>query len=56
MQRLVVDIPASVADTRLAASRGGRTLRLGWTALHGDGDLLQSIRWTIAAMVGPDEV
>lgn len=54
--RLMVDIPARVADARLAAMRSGQTLPSDWTALQGDGDLLQSLRWTIAAMLGPREV
>jgi AraC-like DNA-binding protein len=54
--RLVVDVPARVADARLATQSHDYTLPPDWTALQGDGDLLRSLRWTIAAMLGPDEV
>lgn len=54
--RLVVDIPARVADARLAAPRDRYTPPADWTALHADGAVLKSLRWTIAAMLGPEEV
>ena len=53
---LVVDIPARVADARLAAPRDRYTPPPDWTALHADGAFLKSLRWTIAAMLGPEEV
>jgi AraC-like DNA-binding protein len=54
--RLVVDIPSRVADARLAPMSGDRTTLPEWTALDADGDLIRSLRWTIAAMLGPDAV
>ncbi|WP_333835082.1 helix-turn-helix transcriptional regulator [Rubrimonas sp.] len=54
--RLVVEVPARVADARLAPLTGAHTPPPEWTTLHADGDLLQSLRWTIAAMLGPEEV
>ncbi|WP_333835320.1 helix-turn-helix transcriptional regulator, partial [Rubrimonas sp.] len=54
--RLVVDVPVRVADARLAPLTGAPAPPPEWTTLHADGYLLQSLRWTIAAMLGPDEV
>lgn len=53
--RLVMEIPARVADSGLAAP-GDRHAPPVWTALQADGAFLDSLRWTIAAMLGPEEV
>jgi AraC-like DNA-binding protein len=54
--RLVVEIPARVADARLGPARGLEAPPAAWRALHADGDFVRSLRWAIAAMLGPGEV
>jgi len=54
--RLVIEISARVADARLAPMSGDQTAAPAWIALRADADLPRPLRWTIAAMLGPDEV
>lgn len=55
--RLLIEIPARVADARLSPANGEDVRPPpDWRALRGEGDFIQSVQWTIAAMLGPGPV